>query len=420
MNLVRSLSTFGHAIRRNSFSSSSRSITRSVISTRLSNGPNLKRSPWRFWDMHTPKTALYFRERGTEEGYNVALPITSEMSRDWCAIPETHLPVPWSCEWTRWQALIGRLHPPNSPKYRAPNSSKYRERRERLSGGWDGVEPLPNVLRRWYGIPGALNPIIFRNADYDCTTVLESRGTFYLFEQLALWWLDGDHQSDHVMFKFPGTYKTVDDFMENCDWNGMEKMQEGNHTVVPDPDVENLPLTHSERGLRRASSVPYPKCNLLAMTSPEGTWGFQDRERWNRRRRSQSEMEHTTTWPSIPDEQLPAPFSCNWHIFDPTREWYYMNCFTSPRRFEDVMLERWGVPDLTPVMFMQMSRDDTAHFVPAVLRSGDTYYMWMMEDEVYPWLRKFEGEYVSVEDFMENGDWNQLSEDLEDPVDYWR
>ncbi|KAJ7652079.1 hypothetical protein DFH06DRAFT_1331297 [Mycena polygramma] len=79
------------------------------------------------------------------------------------------------------------------------------------------------------------------------------------------------------------------------------------------------------------------------------------------------------------------------------------------------MQDRWDVPDLTPVMFMAHSRYDCAFQVPTVLRAGDTYYLWKYQmDEWYPWLRKFEGIYASVEDFMENADWNRLSDDMEE------
>ncbi|KAJ7652078.1 hypothetical protein DFH06DRAFT_1475446 [Mycena polygramma] len=215
MPLAFALSSFRHAIRRNSVPYLSRSVSQSAVSTKSPNGLNLKRRPWRFWDMHTHEMkqsdgVVRWRPKFVREiydwgrwGWNSPNHITAEMSREWCAIPETHLPEPWSCDWSKWEDLGG------------PG-----KQRDGKNGWWSGPELLPDILRRWYGIPGALNPIMFRHE----TTLFESRGTFYLFEQVDD--MD-DSETDHVMFKFSGTYKSIEDFLENADWNEMKKMQKG-------------------------------------------------------------------------------------------------------------------------------------------------------------------------------------------------
>ncbi|KAJ7652077.1 hypothetical protein DFH06DRAFT_1475445 [Mycena polygramma] len=392
MHLAFALSSSRHAIRRNPVSYLSRSIAQSAVPTKSPNGPSLKRRPWRFWDMHTPEMKQsevhgFVRTTFVRENCDWGRwtwnsnEITAEMSRKWCAIPETHLPASWSCDWSRWGDLRGPM------------------KQDKKNGWWGGPELLLDILRRWYGIPAPLNPIMFRHN----TTLFESRGTFYLFEQLDD--LE-DSEPDHVMFRFPGTYKSIEDFLENADWNEMKKIQKGEFLVASNPSAEILPLTHSEQGLRRASLVPYPKLNIFAVARPEGTWAFQARQTWVKKRGSQP-LEHTSTWPSIPDELLPSPFSCNWHTFDPTywQTWEYRG----------EMLDRWDVPDLTPVMFMAHRRHDCAFEVPTVLRAGHTYYLWKCQmDEYNPWLRKFEGTYASMEDFMENADWNRLSDDMEE------
>ncbi|KAJ7450362.1 hypothetical protein FB451DRAFT_1566593 [Mycena latifolia] len=147
-------------------------------------------------------------------------------SRDWCAIPDTYLPVPWSCDWSNLD-------------------------------GWSwGPEPLQDDLRRRYDIPGCLNPIMFHDSFMPewltppstrfkgfPTTLFESRGilylasvtpweavasihsrtVFYLLELGQAWW--DDNAPDHFMYRFSGLYSSVEDFLENCDWNQMQRME---------------------------------------------------------------------------------------------------------------------------------------------------------------------------------------------------
>ncbi|KAJ7743852.1 hypothetical protein B0H16DRAFT_1889833 [Mycena metata] len=296
-----------------------------------------------------------------------------------CNILDTHLPSPWTCNWPQWRTW---------------------DKRCTLDG-------FTEELRHWYGIFGALNPIMFQSSWF-CPTVLESRGTFYLFEK-------GLRDPD-VLYKFRGTYISVEDFLENCDWNEMVRMwraKSSNLQVVPDiVSPEQLPLTHSERGLRLASAEPYCKRTLVDVTKPKGVWMFESRKDWLTRRTLPAPA-HSVTWPQIPDEQLPEPFSCAWHAFPPTDDWYELYSswedWQSGTQLE--LLRCWGVPDLTPVMFMAESQNDCQFYIPTVLRSGKTYYFWIWVEDPPGWppiLGRFEGTYANVEDFVENADWNRM------------
>ncbi|KAJ7743844.1 hypothetical protein B0H16DRAFT_1560803 [Mycena metata] len=330
-----------------------------------------ERRPWRFWDMHLPTTTWVpgwgaIKRDPSRNRQNQALPAGL------CNIPDTHLPSPWTCNWSRCNTW---------------------ERKSTL-------DVFIKELRHHYNIPGVLNPIMFQDTWYS-PTVLESRGTFYLFEKVL-----GDSDP---LYKFPGTYISVEDFLENCDWNEMVQMQPAKSLEPLVQDIvspEKLPLTHSERGLRLASAEPYRKRTLLDVTRPEGVWSFEPRKHWLNRHNDPAPAQ-TDSWPQIPDSQLPEPFSCAWHAFHPLeyQEW--------EADLQQELLHRWGVADLVPVMFLAESNFDTAFYIPIVLRTGHTYYLWIwLEDpEAYvvaPTLRKFEGTYTVVEDFVQNADWNRM------------
>ncbi|KAJ7455871.1 hypothetical protein FB451DRAFT_1184166 [Mycena latifolia] len=310
-------------------------------------------------------------------------------SREWCAIPETHLPVPWSCDWSKWY-------------------------------GWScGPELLQDRLRHQYNIPGALNPIMFHNFFRSFTTVFESCGAFYLLEPIRDY--VRKDASDHHMYRFLGLYSSVEDFLENCDWNKMQRMERGTSTageIVSSTEApKKLPLTHSGRGMRVAAAEPYGKRNLLGMTRPEGIWSFKPRQDWVNEWLEEEYIRkpapHTAAWPAIPDAQLPAPFTCAWHAFNPADNWYKTD-YRGPSDTQEGLYRYWGVPGLTPVIYMANSRYNCAFNCPTVLRAGDTYCWWLYEmDPVILRLCKFDGTYKNVEDFIENGDWNRMSAPLE-------
>ncbi|KAJ6555373.1 hypothetical protein DFH09DRAFT_1318171 [Mycena vulgaris] len=126
-----------------------------------------------------------------------------------------------------------------------------------------------------------------------------------------------------------------------------------------------------------APGIPAGKRNLLAMTHFEGTWSSRAREHWvERTEYYRHDPPHAAAWPAIPDAQLPTPFTCTWHAFAPE------------------LRKCWGVAGFTPVVYTADSPHACAFHCLTVLRL---------------WMRKFEGTYESVEDFMENADWNGLS-----------
>ncbi|KAJ7450354.1 hypothetical protein FB451DRAFT_1566587 [Mycena latifolia] len=183
---------------------------------------------------------------------------------------------------------------------------------------------------------------------------------------------------------------------------------------------QKLPLTHSARGLRLAAAEPYGKHNLLAMTRPKGIWTFQPRQPWVREWSWGKGPAHAASWPAIPDAQLPAPFTCTWGAFHPTDNWYKLGFGEAFEDTQEELRRCWGVPGLTPVMYLAHIRNDCQHHIPVVLRAGATYYFWLYGSEsIEPWLRKFEGTYECVEDFIKNADWNRLSAPME-KVDHWR
>ncbi|KAJ7272363.1 hypothetical protein C8J57DRAFT_1467814 [Mycena rebaudengoi] len=323
--------------------------------------------------LHNAETPWGYEERVVRAPFLEQSKKIDAAVRDWCAIPDAYLPSPWSCDWSNWH-------------------------------GWCyGPELLQDSLCRLYHIAGSLNPIMFRRF---LTTVFEARGVFYLFG--PAFWDREEHGRHHHFYRFPGSYSSVEAFLENCDWNGMEEMECISPSDRIAASVEPclpLPLTESQNGLRLASIEPYRKRNLMATLSPKGTWGYLPR-RYERCGLELLSDPRIATWPAIPDEQLPAPFTCDWTAFSPVDNWFDIGIDGS----QIELRHRWGVPDLTPVMFMSHSRFDCRYHLPTVLRAEGKYYFWRWEDDPYDdWLREFEGSYESVEDFIQNADWNKLS-----------
>ncbi|KAJ6456185.1 hypothetical protein C8R45DRAFT_1035201 [Mycena sanguinolenta] len=342
--------------------------------------PN-SRPPLRLHDLHRSETPWKPEPRVIRAPFLERRRMVEAATRKWCAIPETHLPSSWSCNWSKWY-------------------------------GWEvGPLLLPEKLRHQYGIAGPLSPVMFQYGP--AATLFAVRGTFYLAERLRY---RLENNVDHCLYEFPGSYRSVEDFVENADWNGMKKLEPGESIgpIAPSPTLEPILLTHSEKGLRRASDVPYSKCNLLDLTRPEGTWPFRPRAGWIKESWSSGDL--PLPLPIIPDEQLPSPFSCAWLAFRPAWYWYPSDTPRNHPSYQEKLAYRWGVPDLEPVMFMG---DDTSYSnmleAPTVLRAGESYYLWLFEDDpTDPWLRKFEGTYKNVEDFMQNADWNRLSAKIEE------
>ncbi|KAJ6555420.1 hypothetical protein DFH09DRAFT_1492687 [Mycena vulgaris] len=145
--------------------------------------------------------------------------------------------------------------------------------------------------------------------------------------------------------------------------------------------TEKLPITHSEQGFRLAAAVPYHDSargpSRLGLLASKARAGLTPHRRLAR------------------DPQRPPPRTIHLRMgfLLPTDDRY-------PTEFdvntEEELRSCWGVPGLAPVMYIVHTRTTATY-----------------------WLRKFEGTYSSVEDFMENADWNRLSPPMEELEDWY-
>ncbi|KAJ7151701.1 hypothetical protein C8R46DRAFT_491007 [Mycena filopes] len=246
MNLAKGFAFLGRGVLRSVTSRSIHSAGSSVPPFRLGD-TTFRHRPWRFWDMHIPPTAFGYEPRDSDKtrdseysSYNRVAGPTLPVPPEARTIPNTHLPSPWTCEWSNWRV---------------------RRRAEEIT-----LDEFTQEIRHKYGIPGALNPIIFHNTHLDTQPVSESRGMFYLFDNNC------DGRRHHRLYKFPGVYVSVEDFFDKCYWNEMEVVKRAEKANSPIPTIaspETLALTHSDRGLRLASAEPYRKRYLLDMTMPK-------------------------------------------------------------------------------------------------------------------------------------------------------
>ncbi|KAJ7134245.1 hypothetical protein C8R44DRAFT_869911 [Mycena epipterygia] len=276
-------------------------------------------------------------------------------------IPDTQLPEPWSCNWEVWH-------------------------------GWKWQLPLLYQVERWFNLPDPLNAIMFRTVDY--TTIFESRGVFYLYDAFM--------GISPRMFRFVGCFSSVEDFIESADWNEMQRL-EYEPLAGAGPTTTNCQVTFprsSGGGFRTAVDQPYQKRTLWDMAPSRGSWEYQPRFMAERGCDTDAEIDIALRkWGSVPDEQLPEPWSCNWARWGHVGEWFEqpfdLGC-------EKDLQERYGVAGLVPVMFISYGYDRG----PMILSADDIYYLYnhSMDD----WLMRFDGTYTSVQDFIENGDWNRM------------
>ncbi|KAJ6541884.1 hypothetical protein B0H19DRAFT_328098 [Mycena capillaripes] len=253
-------------------------------------------------------------------------------------IPDTQLPEPWTCDWANWS-------------------------------GWDSRVPLFYEVARWYNLP-PLNAIMF----HDWTTVFESSGVYYLY--------DLQHNIAE-MYRFRGYFSTVEDFIDNVDWNNMERLEYSGACPDAGPsahghDPKETPVQSSGRGFCTASNEPYRERTLWAIP-PKGSWGYEARILYQRPNSGEDVDEALSEWGSIPDNQLPEPWSCSW------AHWGYIDSW-----LEEIMFWSYG---------------DGGHG-PMVVSTGGVYYFY--GHELDRWFMRFDGIYASDEEFVENGDWNRL------------
>ncbi|KAJ6541893.1 hypothetical protein B0H19DRAFT_328343 [Mycena capillaripes] len=129
-------------------------------------------------------------------------------------IPDTQLPEPWTCDWANWS-------------------------------GWDSRVPLFYDVARWYNLL-PLNAIMF----HEWITVFESSGVYYLY--------DLEYAK---MYRFHGHFSTVEDFIDDGDWNKMERLEYSGAcsdagTSAHGRDRTETPVQSSGTGFRTASNEP--------------------------------------------------------------------------------------------------------------------------------------------------------------------
>ncbi|KAJ7903850.1 hypothetical protein B0H13DRAFT_2025563 [Mycena leptocephala] len=289
-------------------------------------------------------------------------------------IPDTKLPEPWTCNWEHWH-------------------------------GWDWRIPLVYEVGRWFNIRRPLNAIMFQSR----TTVFESRGAFYLCD---IDWLD--LKLIPKMYRFRGLFSSVEDFIENGDWNAMEELEynplTGAETPPYGPDTEEPSAHSSGSGFRTAADQPYQKRTLWDMAHPKGSWGYEarvfneddsDGDDWGLHDSAEAVELALKEWGSIPDDRLPEPWSCDWARWGYIKAWLGQPPFDAGHQAE--LQELYGIAGLIPVMFFPYPQDRG----PMVLSADGVYYLFNHDYE--DWLMRFDGRYASAEDFIENGDWNRLS-----------
>lgn len=114
-------------------------------------------------------------------------------------------------------------------------------------------------------------------------------------------------------------------------------------------------------------------------------------------------------WGSVPDEQLPEPWSCNWARWGHVNEWFEQPFDLGCRKD---LQERYRVAGLVPVMFISYGCQGRG---PMILSGNDIYYLY--NHAMNDWLMRFDGTYTSVQDFIENGDWNRMKMMVELPLE---
>ncbi|KAJ7442505.1 hypothetical protein B0H11DRAFT_2093962 [Mycena galericulata] len=206
------------------------------------------------------------------------------------------------------------------------------------------------------------------------------------------------------LFQFGGYYSSVEDFLENGDWNEMERL-----AYNPLADAARTTLYECEEPSVRTSGAGFPisadqphrKRTLWDMARPKDSWKYEARVLGQRRRDSDAAVKQALIkWGSISDDQLPEPWSCNWARWGYVEEWFGLLPFELGRQAD--LRERYGVADLLPVMFFPYPQDRG----PMVLSAEGIYYLY--NHDMDDWLMRFDGTYASDQDFVENGDWNRM------------
>ncbi|KAJ7151203.1 hypothetical protein C8R46DRAFT_1358097 [Mycena filopes] len=339
------------------------------------------RRPRYLWDFHIPKNSwgYWHREEWLKPPANN---YCQDRARNWVSIPDANLPHPWTCDWARW------------PHW-AADSAEFRFR------------PLEGTLAASYALSDApLTPVMF-NYVYKVFGCAGS-GKFYLYRAVEL---PSEEQLGPVD-AFHGVFSSVDAFIEQADWNSVERLKlvSGETIVAPtaSPIAPALPLVNLH-GFRVAAQEPYQKRTLMDLSPPPGTLGYLPRtsSRW---RFPTDKYPRVSEWPRRPDSALPEPWTSDWELFPGVYEWY------SERQLD--LEEAFGRPlvGYIPALFREDDggRGDTVLCPPG---GAGTYYLWASDLAIecysFPSVRemqRFRGVFASVEHFIRVADWNTLEE----------
>ncbi|KAJ7083248.1 hypothetical protein C8R44DRAFT_894584 [Mycena epipterygia] len=342
------------------------------------------RRPRRFWDFHIPMATWDYKGRISHPPQKTTrLNERDTAACEWVSIPDANLPGPWTCDWASWP-------------------------------WWKNATALEAALAVQYAISNApLTPIVF--SSFDGSTVFACAPTrrFYLYYPPCIW----EPRPDETMYAFEGVFSSVDTFIEEADWNRVEKVEracEVDPVTLPTvrPGSTTLPLI-SGKGFRVAATEQYPRRTLWDMFPPLGTFMYQPRWYCEKPHATLDELEiesrhRVREWPRIPDAQLPAPWSCDWTQMVEGSKWY------DKTQGEAVRYYGSALGGFVPALFHPLGnlgwREDIVLSPPG---GAGTYYLWWNEcrRDWGPWngeMERFEGVYASVEHFIRTADWNRL------------
>ncbi|KAJ7670516.1 hypothetical protein B0H17DRAFT_1183692 [Mycena rosella] len=251
--------------------------------------------------LHKSETPWGFEPRKLRDALAAERRIVDTAIRDWCSIPDIHLPEPWTCNWAKFT--------------------------------WWYSNSVNADLRQTYGL-GPLTPIMFR-ADHTDTVVVESAGVFYLYEnpedRELLRFYEGTmgvSALSHILYQFAGTFSSVEDFIQNADWKRMSVVvpRTASETTISqrNPDAPMIPMTSHGGELRITTTKSYTKRTIWDISRRPGVWGYEPR--LNKILNSSREPPESDprAWGNIPDDELPEPWSCDW------AEWIKTECWDGP------------------------------------------------------------------------------------------
>ncbi|KAJ7763364.1 hypothetical protein B0H16DRAFT_1804406 [Mycena metata] len=221
---------------------------------------------------------------------------------------------------------------------------------------------------------------------------------------------------------FEGKFPSVEAFIEQADWNRMERMdpvgsKQQAHEAVPSSISSPALALIGEKGFRVAAQQLYQKRTLWEMCPPPGTLGYIPRQLpkgfdW-------SKYPGVSEWPRTPDTMLPESWSANWDAFVRAHYWY--------DEVQAELEERFGceLMGLVPAMFEPAGgyAEDTVMCPPG---GAGTYYFWgsslrgemCWRAQTVPEMQRFRGVFASVEHFVRAADWNSMEEVVECPNTY--